>query len=234
MKFYVGNDPRVNKVCFCFPFPFFPPLGPACILSPSTAPFAAAESPPSTLAFAFPPAPAPPAAQAVTAGLPDAPKIFFNDTFPFTCGKFALELADVGNSGNREFDSFGGACFGPERPPAFAFIAGPDEETAAACVRRAGGVAALADHGVARCPGRGAVDDDDDPPPPREGNRSWTGLLGAAVDVGGGRKSSSIPGELPPDELAASATRFHTCWDWEERMAVECLAFKTRPDAIPE
>jgi hypothetical protein len=74
--------------------------------------------------------------------------MFFNDTFPFTCGKFALELVDVGNSGNREFDNLGGSCFGPERPPAF--TAGPDRETTVACVRRAGGVAALADHGVAR------------------------------------------------------------------------------------
>ena len=130
--------------------------------------------------------------------------------FPFTCGKFARELVVAGNSGNKEFDNFGGACFGPERPPGF--TAGADEETTVACVRRAGGVAELADHGVAHWPGRRAVDDDDDPPPPpREGNRSWTGLLGAAVVVRGGGKLSSLLGGLLSDELVASATRFHTC-----------------------
>jgi len=101
-------------------------------------------------------------------------------------------------------------------------------------VRREGGVAELADHGVVRCPGRAAVDDDEPlPPPPREGNRSGTGLLGAAVVVVGGGKCSARLDGLLSDELAASATRFHTCWDWEERVVVECLAFNTRPDVIP-
>ena len=79
-------------------------------------------------------------------------------------------------------------------------------------MRREGGVAELADHGVARCPGRAVVDDDEPlPPPPREGNRSGTGLLGAAVVVVGGGKCSARLDGLLPDALAASATRFHTC-----------------------
>ena len=138
----------MNNVCFCFPFPFFPAFGPVCTPSPSTA---ADGSLAGALALTLPPTPPPPPApQAATAGAVDAPRIFFSDTFPFTCGTLALELDDVGNSGNNEFDNFGGACLGPERPPLAAFIAGPVEETTVAWVRSEGGVAELADHGVAR------------------------------------------------------------------------------------
>ena len=69
--------------------------------------------------------------QAETTGPDVLPKIFFNETFPLTCG-FVFDVAKLGNSGKSVLESLGGG-----------FVVELFDEDEAA--------AELADHGVLRC-----------------------------------------------------------------------------------
>lgn len=205
----------MNSVCFCLPLPFFPfpPAGIGASAS-ATSPSCADDSP------------VDPDPHAATAGAPVDPSIFLSDTFPLTCG-FVRTFDDDGRSGNRAFDNFGGACL------LFVFRAAEDD-VGVACVRNAGGVALLPDQGVLRWPALryfcagcataccccccGAGEER-----PSAGKRSCT-RLGPGWDIVAGPADAA---------LAAIATLFHTCWDCDERVAVECFALRTRPEAIP-
>jgi hypothetical protein len=196
----------VNNVCFPFPLPFFfPPPAPAAASADAAAL--------SLLA----PGPAPHAPGPLGAAVPN---IFRKDWFPPT-GAFCRAAGDGCNSGNNVFDSFGGAfeleagicvengvtvlCDEP------LFGGGTKaEEAAKVGAGAAGRPEALADQGVLRCPGRGAVDED------------------ATADAG------PSAGKRCVEEDAAWATRSHTCVDCRPpRPAVACLAFRTRPLAMP-
>lgn len=98
---YAGNEPNVNRVCFCLPFPFFP-------LPAEGAGEAASAS--ASVGCGGPPPP-----QTGAEGGAGFPRIFRNDTFPLT-GALVRDAADEGNSGKRELFSFGGGGCGVEVP----------------------------------------------------------------------------------------------------------------------
>ena len=97
---YVGNEPRVNRVCFCFPLAFLPLLD-ACseraeLASAgvgSVVPFAPFKMPP-------------PPDQAGTGGVV-SPMIFRRDLFPPMAALGACDFDAMGNSGNADFDNVG-------------------------------------------------------------------------------------------------------------------------------
>lgn len=76
----------MNKVCLCFPLPFF------LLLS-------------GTISSSVEVAPSPLLAPQADATGVESPRIFLNDRFPFTTG---FGLLDVGNSGNNVSDNIGG------------------------------------------------------------------------------------------------------------------------------
>jgi len=193
----------VNKVCFCFPFPFFPFPVLAAGLEALSSPFSAtcpAGVPVLALALV------PPAVHTVPDGGTGFRNIFLSETFPLTVA-FCLADADEGNSGKREFDSFGGGCNGVFRPEGGLDDRGSgttvmwlDEAWAGVGIVAAGRNpedALLADHGVLRWPCRKAV------------------CNGPAVETGStGKRSTGLAAWLwfaGKDDPAACATRSHTC-----------------------
>lgn len=129
----------MKSVCFCFPFDFFP-------FPPAAFAFALGSSelgPPLSS-----PSPAAPAPHAAAVGALEVPRIFFNDTFPLTCG-LLLAFDEVGSSGNKEPDSFGAGCL-----EAFDGRTLTEDMTGPGCDLSAEGWAELADHGVVRWPWR--------------------------------------------------------------------------------
>src|SRR5260221_7781595 len=93
---YVGKEPKVNKVCFCFPFFLFFPDTISSVAGPIVE-----GVPPEAEAGELPP-------QTLIAGVPEGPKIFINDTLPLT-GNLVLTVDDRGNSGKLALAKFGGA-----------------------------------------------------------------------------------------------------------------------------
>ena len=177
----------MNKVCFCFPLPFFPfalpePLGASA--GPSTGAAAGVVVPlPSALFFPDPP-------HAGEAGS-DSPKTFRNDWLPLMAPFGTREAADIGSSGNAERERFAG--------PDFVRAPGPGTDTGA---RTTGGVdapAAEADHGVLCWVWR---------KPP-----AWAPVL--ALACSGGKAFAALAGRgregpAPVDDAAARATRSRT------------------------
>lgn len=140
-KAQVGKLPKVNKVCFCFPFPFLPFLSTSPPPPISTLPPSPTSRPPS-------------APHTVGFGAPFAPRIFRNDALPPICGFGPREAPVDGRPGNTASFSFGGGA-------AFPLAFGPGT------LRITGGAAATlaaeADHGVLCCACRnaGAWEEDD-------------------------------------------------------------------------
>ena len=81
-------------------------------------------------------------------GPPVVPKIFFNDTFPLICGLCALWTCAEGNSGNADFDNFGGGGrFAPELEATAGLLLLELPRTSTVLPRE---LEAAADHGVDR------------------------------------------------------------------------------------
>lgn len=92
---YVGNEPKVNNVCFCFPLPFFP----LPVLLFSCAGPEAASAGGVLPSFA--------ASQAVADGVV-VPRIFFRDWFPPTAALGTRADDEDGSSGKADLDMMGG------------------------------------------------------------------------------------------------------------------------------
>ena len=227
----VAKEPIVNKVCFCFPLSFLPFV---CVvvaalafasLDTGSSPVPPCSSTTSVLASSPPPLPSPieelDCCQAGTTGPVVFPKIFFKETLPLTWG-FVLDADELGNSGKRVLESLGGG-----------FVLFVDDDGVGR-IPKDDGAAELPDHGVLRCawrkPDVGSDDDEEElaplPLPPRAGKRSA---------AGGWNRGVCVEGNGDDEDSAAKATRFQTCCEdcEDERVADECLAFRTRPDVIP-
>lgn len=137
----MGNDPRVNNICFCLPLFFFP-FGPPALVSPDPSPSCANSAGVLVpLAFVeFFPEP-----QAGCGGVV-SPAILFSDWLPLIAVLGNLGAAAAGSSGNADFDNDGGADDLVRAP-------GPGTEVGP---RMTGGKGAADEdedaHGVLRCP----------------------------------------------------------------------------------
>ena len=154
---HVAKEPIVNKVCLCFPLSFLPFVCGVVVVvvvvvavdaSPATGPPTSPCSS-TTAVLARPPPPSPPSpiveldcCQAETTGPVVLPKIFFNETFPLTCG-LVLDAAELGNSGKSVLESLGGG---------FVLLDdNDDEDDGVDRTPKDEGTAELPDHGVLRC-----------------------------------------------------------------------------------
>ena len=134
----------MNKVCFCFPFPFFP-------FELLTA--GGTSSPPTSCSTGvLLPLPFPPAFHAGGGGVPPVPNIFFKLVLPLICG-FARYGAPLGNPGKEASFNLGGGAL-------VAVVVLEDEPGTERIATVGGAPFALADNGVLCCVCRkaGAVD----------------------------------------------------------------------------
>lgn len=200
----MGNEPRVNSICFCFPFPFL--FFPLPLLSANALEVVSPAGVDDPLAFLL--------ASHAGAGGVVVPKIFRNDWFPLAAPFGTRGAADDGSSGKADLEMTGGV--------AFTFAPGPGTD-----VGPRTGVEAATDepaHGVVRCgwrnplaAGAGAGT-----------NADASGGKRSGVD-GLARDSACIAGlEV---EAAARATRSRT-WP-DDRDAVDCFALRRRPPVMP-
>lgn len=202
---YVGNEPRVNSVCFCFPLPFFPLPEDCCSAGVELASAGSSSlARPATFELLLP------LLHAATGGVV-SPMMFRRDLLPPTAARETYALEVVGSSGNADFDREGAGRL--------TFAPGPGTEVGP---RGAGFDEAVAEaQGVFREPWRNGVVLAEGPAVCKAGKRSC-GCCG----VGDGEAD---------DDAAACATRSHTCReDWEEaRIDVAFLALRTRPLVTP-
>lgn len=102
---YVGNEPRVNNVCFCFPLPFFPFPDDCCSAGAEPASVGVDSlARPARFTLLLP------LLHAATGGVV-SPMMFRRDLLPPTAALGTCAFEAVGSSGNADFDREGAGRF---------------------------------------------------------------------------------------------------------------------------